>query len=79
MSSYWSTNFIKISKFSFFLTESIQLKIILKQQKPSPTFQIITELLSLIGKERGLVTSMNNFVNQRVLAPTANPCREQMA
>ena len=32
-----------------------------------------------IGKERGAVMSMKNLVNQIVRAPTANPCREQIA
>ena len=32
-----------------------------------------------IGKDRGAVMSMKNLVNQIVRAPTANPCREQIA
>ena len=32
-----------------------------------------------MGKERGEVISMKNLVSQMVLAPTANPCLEQIA
>ena len=32
-----------------------------------------------MGKDRGEVTNIKNFVNQIVFAPTASPCREQTA
>ena len=40
---------------------------------------VITITTFDMGNDKGAVMSMKNLVSHMVLAPTANPCREQIA
>ena len=58
------------------LMSSINLSLLYTVPISAP--RILSRTIEM-GKDRGEVTNIKNFVNQIVFAPTASPCREQTA